>query len=263
MGFDIYLGTGTVKHYYGSTKFKYTDNEYNCVMYGPGEPQKIREFTINFPLYANPEFVKIGLTKGSVIQPPEPWKDPRPIVVYGTSIQQGGCASRPGMGYSNLMSRMMNRPFLNLSFCGCALGEPEMAHLMAEIENPAMFILDYDANAHPDGLDKTLGNFIDILRAKHPVTPILQISCLPFGCEFKDVPEYTTGRNAHNEIHLRELHRRRNMGDKYIHFVDGASLYGSDASECTVDGCHATDLGFYNIAQRLVPVIERLLTLTY
>lgn len=261
MGFDLYLGSGTAKHFYGASRFLFEENEYNSVMFGPGEPQKMREFTLHFPLYANPEYLRIGLTEGAVIEPPSPWKDPRPIVVYGTSIQQGASATRPGMSYSNLMSRMMDRPFINLAFSGSALGEPIMAQMVAEIENPAIFILDYDANAHVDGLEKTLRNFIDTLREKHPETPILQISRLPFGRDFKDVPEYTDDRYLYSKVHLDEVQRRRAAGDNNIHFVDGATLYGADPSDCMSDGCHSTDLGFYNIAQRLVPIIERILTL--
>ena len=135
-----------------------------------------------------------------------------------------------------------------------------MAKVLADIKNPAMFVLDYDANAHCDGLEATLPTFIDILRKSHPEVPILLVSCLPFVEEFLDEPEYNATRLRFTTIHLNELKRRRDMGDKNIHFLDGLSLYGEEPSECAVDGCHATDLGFYMIAKRMAPVIERILT---
>ena len=260
MGFDLYLGSGNSKFFAGVTAFNYNNDEYNATAFRSEQPRKMREFTLHFPLYAHPQFLRIGLTEGAKTAPPSPWKDPRPVVVYGTSIQQGGCASRPGMCHTNQMSRMLNRPFLNFGFSGNGKGEPEMARLLAEIRDPAMFVLDYDANAHCDGLDATLGTFLDILRAKHPRVPILLVSRLPYVGEFLESPEYSAERLRFTGIHLRELKRLRDKGDENIHFLDGLSLYGPDPSECTVDGCHATDLGFYQISKRMAPVIERILS---
>ncbi len=260
MGFDLYMGSGIAKSYVGSARFNHNNDEYNVKLNYPFAEQKMREFTLHFPLYSGVDFFRLGLKEGSAVELPSPWKDPRPIVVYGTSIQQGGCASRPGMCHTNQISRMLNRPFLNLAFSGSGKGEPEMARTIAEIQNPAMIILDYDANAECKGLEETLSTFVDILRAAHPDVPILLVSRLLYSEEFKDFPQYTQERYTFTSIHLKELQRRRSMGDNNIHFLDGTTLYGSDPSECTVDGCHATDLGFYQISKHMAPVIERILT---
>ncbi len=260
MGFDLYIGSHSAKYYVGSTRFNQGLDEYNVRIGLPFTGEKMREFTLHFPLYSGVEFFRLGVKSGSVIAPPTPWKDPRPVVVYGTSIQQGGCASRPGMCHTNQISRMLDRPFINLAFSGSGRGEPEMAKTMAQIKNPAMFILDYDANAQCDGLAATLPGFVDILRAEHPEVPILLVSRLPYAEEFRDAPEYPEERFTYTSIHLKELERRRSMGDQNIYFLDGTSLYGTDPWECTVDGCHATDLGFYQISKKMAPVIERILT---
>ena len=259
-GFDIYTGSGSSKFFRRITRFPAVAKEYKSILFQADGPKKIREFTIHFPLYSHPIDLKIGLSKGAKILPPTPWKDPRPVVVYGTSIQQGGCASRPGMAHTNIMSRMLNRPFINLGFSGSGRGEPEMAKIMAKIKNPAMFILDYDANAGVAGLQKTLSGFVDILRKAHPEVPILLVSRLPYAREFGENPEYSSVRYQFTTIHLNELNRRRQQGDNNIHFLDGSSLYGMDPTECTVDGVHASDLGFWQISKRMAPVIERILT---
>ena len=134
-----------------------------------------------------------------------------------------------------------------------------MARTIAKIKNPAMIILDYDANAMVDGLRKTLSDFIDIIREKHPQTPILLISRLPKAAEFHDDFYCIQERFDYTTIHLAEMNRRREKGDKNIHFLDGSTLFGADPSECTVDGTHATDLGFYMIAQHMEPVIRNIL----
>lgn len=259
MGFDLYIGSRNHKTYFGSSRFDREKDDYNVTVFKNETVKKVREFTLHFPLYSGVESFAIGLTEGAKVYPPTEWKDDRPIVVYGTSIQQGGCASRPGMCHTNILSRMLDRPFINLGFSGSAKGEPEMAKTIADIKNPAMIVLDYDANARIEGLKKTLSTFIDIIRAAHPETPILLISRLPQAHEFHGETEYIEERMALTSIHLAEVQRRRERGDKNIHFLDGVTLYGGIASECTVDGCHATDLGFYFVAQNTAPVIERIL----
>ena len=259
-GFDLYIGSGLTKIFAGSTRCPFGSKEYEMEIFKTENGGVMREYTLNFPLYSGVDSLKIGLSENAVIQPPAPWKDPRPVVVYGTSIQQGGCASRPGMCHTNQMSRMLDRPFLNFGFSGAGKGEPEIAELLAEIPDPAMYVLDYDANAGSTGLKATLPAFIDILRKKHPETPILLVSRLPMKHEYLTPAAYVPLRQELTEVHLNELSRRRNAGDKNIHFLDGSTLYGSDPSECTVDGIHANDLGMYFIAKTMAPVIERILT---
>ena len=262
MGFDLYVGSGTSKFFNRVTRFSPAEQEYNVTVFGPDAPKQMREFTIHFPLYSQPDKVLIGLSSGAEIRQAPPRKDPRPVVVYGTSIQQGGCASRPGMCHTNIMSRMLDRPFINLGFSGSAKGEPVMAEIISQIEDPAMLVLDYDANAGVDGLRATLTPFIDILRAKHPTVPILLVSRLPYASEFLEPFACNKIRLDFTNIHLSELERRRIAGDQNIHFLDGSTLYGDDPSECTVDGVHATDHGFAQIARHMAPVIERIITRT-
>lgn len=259
-GFDLYIGSGKAKTFFGASTKKRDASEYQTVMFGPVQNRKMREFTLNFPLWSGIEEFQIGLSPDAKILPPTPWPDPRPVAVYGTSIQQGGCASRPGIAHTNQMSRLLDRPFLNFGFSGSGLGEEEIARVLAGIRDPAMYVLDYDANAGVKGLKKTLSRFIDILREKHPETPILLVSRLPMANEWHDPFEYTQTRQELTEIHLGEIARRRAQNDRNIHFLDGTTLYGPEPSECSVDGIHATDLGFFFISRTMAPVIERILT---
>jgi len=259
MGFDLYVGEGSQKQYLRSTRIDFMQDEYRVPVFGPGAAAKMREFTIHFPLYSGVEELEIGLNNGAVVEEPTPWKDPRPIVVYGTSIQQGGCASRPGMCHTNRMARMLNRPFLNYAFSGSGRGEPEAARLLAEIENPAMYVLDYDANSSPELMKNNLPVFVDILREKHPDTPILLVSRIYFSYEFFETHAFDGGRRGYTDVHLHEYVKRRDAGDKNIYFLDGTTLLGDEPTECTVDGVHCTDLGFFMIANNMAPVIQKIL----
>lgn len=262
MGFDLYCGKGSAKKFIRVARFDHKLDEYNVPIFQlNGREPGMREFTLHFPLYCGVEKFRIGLPQQARVEAPSPWPDPRPIVVYGTSIQQGGCASRPGMCHTNIMSRMLNRPFINLGFSGSGKGEPAAAEMIAGIENPAMFILDYAGNAKNDGLKATLSNFIDILRRKHPEIPILLVSATPWADEL-DTMVCTPYRMEQTALYLDELRCRRENGDKNIHFLDGFGLYGADWSDCTVDGVHATDFGFQMIARRMAPFISGVLDRT-
>ena len=260
-GFDLYVGQGHTQVFAKSTAFPEDKDEYTAKLFS--SPNALmRDFTIYFPLYAAVKELHIALNHGAELLPPTPYGDPRPIVLYGTSITQGGCVSRPGMLYSNILSRLIRRPICNYGFSGNGTGDPEIAEKLAEIADPAMFILDYDDNALPDKLEKTLRPFIAILRKKHPQTPILCLSTEPKSAEAFEPFDSAYGsqeRLRYTAIHQQVQAELRRAGDDNIYFIDGRMLYGADFEECTVDGAHATDLGTYRIAHALAPAVEHIL----
>lgn len=79
------------------------------------------------------------------------------------------------MAYSNILSRRLDAQFVNLGFSGNGRGEPALAHLINQISGSAFIILDHEANANKTIIN-TLEPFVDILREKHPDTPILIMS---------------------------------------------------------------------------------------
>ena len=263
-GFDLYIGEVGQQRFYGTTRFMPGTTELNCELFR-NTVRKRRNFIVNFPLYNGVEAFQLGLDSGSTLEAPPPYRQDRPVVVYGTSITQGGCASRPGACYTNILSRTLNRPFINLGFSGNGRGEPEMARLVAEIADPAMLILDYEGNCvNAETFSRTLPEFVRILREVHPAVPLLILSKIRFGAEALDVEpnDYNLSiryRESCRDIQLRLVEERRRQGDLHIHFMDGANLLGNDYTECTVDGVHPTDMGFYRMAAGIAPEIERLL----
>ena len=110
-----------------------------------GQARVEREATIYLSLYAPVKVLAIGLDADARIRKPQPFAVARPVVFYGTSITQGGCASRPGMSYQAILGRMLNIDFVNLGFSGAGKGEPEVARMVAEIDASA-FVLDFAQN---------------------------------------------------------------------------------------------------------------------
>jgi len=255
-GFDLYLGDSSRQTFYGTAVVGVDDVEYTHE-FPALENSVMREFTLNFPLYNGVKEFSIALAENASLAAPTPFIDERPIIVYGTSIAHGGCASRPGMCYSNILSRKLNRPFINLAFSGSGRGEPEVAKHIASIENPAMLILDYEANCvSPEKLAETLPEFIRVLRDKHPMTPILVVSKVAYAREVFD-KKLKDAREECKKIEIGNVERCQEAGDKNIYFIDAEFFQGEDFWECTVDGVHPTDLGFYRMAENLLPEIEK------
>ena len=258
-GFDCYIGPPKQQRYCNTTKYDHRQTSYECALFELATSD-MRNVTLNFPLYQGVREVLVGLTPGVQVIAPPPYDDERPVVVYGTSITQGGCAARPGMAYTNILSRRLNRPFVNLGFSGSGRGEPEVARTMATIDDPACYVLDYEANASAEQrLEKTLDDFIDILRDAHPHTPILVVSRVRFAAE-SFASDAVHDRLKRRDFQQRTVEARRAAGDNRVFFHDGADLLGTDFDECTVDGAHPTDFGFWRMAQALAPVLETILT---
>lgn len=263
-GFDLYVGEPGHETFFSVTRFANNATEYSAELFN-SDVSKLRHFTINFPLYKGVNEVLIGLHADAKVLAPQAYRLKNPVVVYGTSITQGGCASRPGSCYTNILSRRLNLPFINLGFSGSGRGEPDAARNMALIKNPALLVLDYEANCESyENFAKTLPVFVAILRAAHKKTPILLISKTRYGQEALDheasgpfsAKTYREKCRTFQQNLVKEL---KKAGDPNIYFLDGSKLLGKDYWECTVDHCHPTDLGFFRMADGIEPVIRKII----
>ncbi len=255
-GFDVYVGPPRQQRFLAVTRFAVKDQACEVILF-QNTQIRWRIFTINFPLYQGVRKLRIGLEAAALIKAPPPFAIRQPIVIYGTSITQGGCAARPGMAFANILSRRLNAEVINLGFSGSGQAEPEVARTIATIPDPALLVVDCDANCSDNILENRLPEFINILRAAHPKTPLLLISRIRFARDWADSENERLRKKRMNfQRHLVE--RRQKQGDRHIHFLDGRSLLGEDGDECTVDGVHATDLGFFRMVEVLEPLIRRL-----
>ncbi|HZG83393.1 SGNH/GDSL hydrolase family protein [Paenibacillus sp.] len=261
-GFDCYVAEpGKPLRYLSTARFHRDGMAYSDQLYKWGD-KRTMDVVINFPLYQGVKEVWIGVDEAASVGEPPPYACDKPIVIYGTSVTQGGCASRPGMAYPNILSRMIPLPFVNLGFSGSGKGEPEVAKLIADIEDPALYVLDYEGNTGaPENIAGSLPVFVQLLRERHPNVPILVVSRIRNSVDlfYEDKRELSEARRR---IQREYVMSRRAGGDSQIHFLDGSALLGEEyAEECTVDGKHPTDLGFMRIAQALKPAIEKLVGL--
>ena len=214
--------------------------------------KKMRSFVINFPLYNDVCELYLGLEESTKVEAAPDYAIKTPIVYYGHSITQGGCASRPGTCYQARISRMLNCDYTNLGFSGNAKGETAIAEYIAGLEM-SIFVYDYDGNAPtPEYLQSTHEPMFKIIREKNPTLPILMISSLR-----KD----RTGPMAERREIIRATYNNaKAAGDENVYFLDGSTLLPDELNnDCKVDGSHPTDLGFYFMAEGIGKVLKEIL----
>ncbi len=218
--------------------------------------EKLRHLTIHFPGYSAVKELWVGISPNAELGEGAPYRNVPPIVYYGSSITQSGCASRPGNSYENVISRNLGIDHLNLGFSGNGLGEASVARYIAKLPMTA-FVYDYDHNA-PDWeyLQKTHMDFYRIIREENPDLPIIMISKPDFRAP--------TGYNQsikRRRVILDTYHYAREQGDENAYFIDGSSFFRGYHSEMTtVDGCHPNDLGFALMAEAIESELRVALT---
>jgi lysophospholipase L1-like esterase len=223
-------------------------------------PRAEREITVYLSLYMPVKVLAIGVDKDAKISRAKPFALARPVVFYGTSITQGGCASRSGMSYQAILGRALNLDFVNLGFSGSGIGEPEMARTVAEID-AACYVLDFAQNNRTlESLEQAYGPFLDTLRAKHPDTPILAITPIYGTNEATRDPSQTNIQKMRE--HIRQaVSQRIAAGDRRLQIVEGTDLLGPAQGDGLVDGTHPNDLGFQWMAEGLAARLRKVLGL--
>ena len=219
---------------------------------------KKREWMLNLPLYDGLISIEIGVDSSAYIGKPEidlPCRT-KPVVAYGTSILQGGCASRPGMAHTAILSRKLNREVINLGFSGNGRLDYEIAELMAECD-ASLYILDFMPNVSVQEINEKTENFYRILRNRRQETPIVFIELPVYPYSGYDL----NAKNRFNELN-KALHtvfdELKAKGERNIWLIPSAGMIGTDG-EATVDGVHFTDLGFMRYAEYLYPQIKKII----
>ena len=154
MGFDLYSCNNST-YSYVKTFIPPFDTISGYESYYEFPDAKMRDLTLNFPLYNNVSELYIGIDDKGSIYPGKHYSNTKPVVYYGSSITQGACASRPGNCYANILMREFDIDFINLGFAGSAKGEECISKYIADMEM-SCFVLDYDYNApSPEHLQNT------------------------------------------------------------------------------------------------------------
>ena len=266
-GFDLYVYDESLKEYvlHNTTKYPIKSKKYRVDLssfYLYSKDLKMRNYILNFPLYQGVKSLKIGLDSNSTTSP-EKFSNDGKIVLYGTSIAQGGCVSRPGMMYSNILSRWLDIEFINQGYSGSAMLEEKMGEIIGKIKNQRLLIIDAEANAGCDlTMMQNLEKFIRAYKKYSLNVPILLVSRCLFNLDLYDKTRINLRKNYKRFI--KNLIKKLKLEGHHIYFLDGDKFFKDNKfnfTEFTVDGVHPTDLGNYMMAKHHYNSIKNILEL--
>ena len=248
-GFDMYIKREQ-REVYKNTFMPPVDlvDGYNSVL-DTGDTS-MKEITINFPLYSGVSSLYIGLAKDAKLERAEDYTIEKPVVFYGSSITQGGCASRPGNAYEGFLGRRFDFNHINLGFAGNAKGEDSIADYVSGLDM-SMFVYDYDHNApNPEHLAATHEKMFKKVRAAHPDMPIIMLTRPRI---------YLTDEEVRRRKVVEQTYRNAMAaGDKNVYCIIGKDLMQYTDNEGSVDNCHPNDLGFASMSKVIGDMIEEM-----
>lgn len=211
----------------------------------PGE-----ECMVYLPVRVRPQEFSVGVLKGSSFAAAKPHVVSKPIVHYGTSIVNGGAASRPGMIFPSIMGRRVDAEVIDLGFSGAGRMELPMADLVAEIE-ASLYIIDCDWNMSVELQKKNYEPFVRRLKELRPDTPVLL--CGP--CTEREVPkeQEVYSRGVYERLKAEEPAKWANW-----HYLSGVEMLPNDP-DCTFDHCHPSDWGFAQMGRVYAEAVRKIL----
>ena len=249
-GFDLYVLSEEGNRYKGTFMPPLNvEDGYDSVI--DFDSQVERDITINFPLYSSVKKLYVGLKEGCVLREATEYEVKTPVVYYGSSITQGGCASRPGSSYQAILSRKLDCDYINLGFSGMAKGEDEIVDYIKGLDM-SVFVMDYDYNApSPEHLEQTHNKMFKAIRAAHPSLPIIIMPRPKFFLTEVELRRFDIIHNTYLEA--------KAAGDENVYFISGKKLMEMVEDNGTVDTYHPTDSGFVSMAAAVEEVLKELI----
>jgi hypothetical protein len=252
-GLDLYVrGSAGKWHWLGTGR---PEAQTNTAALVRGLPAGLtREFLLCLPLYNGITSLELGLPKGTTLAAAPAYPSyKKPIVFYGTSIVQGGCASRPGMVHTAILGRRFDWPVVNLGFSGSGKMEPELAALLGEID-ASVYVLDCLPNLGAADVAARTEPFVRLLRKVRPETPILLMEDRSYA-NAAILPGPRRSNEANRKALRAAWEKMTWEGVVSLHYQEGAHLLGDDG-EGTVDSSHPTDLGFLRQADAMTNLLR-------
>jgi hypothetical protein len=254
-GVDLYVKTeaGKWRWLANGRPTKFPENRATLAQ---GIPSGQREYLLYLPLYNGVTSVEIGIEKSNYLERVSRPAGVKPIVFYGTSITQGGCASRPGMVHTAILGRRLDHPVINLGFSGNGKMEQEVADLLSELD-VAVYVIDCLPNMNAEEVATRTEPLVRTLREAHPTTPILLVEDRSYSDAFF-VDSKRQRNESSREVFRAAYQRLVAAGVTRLAYLEGEHLLGDDG-EATVDSSHPTDLGFMRMADAFEPLLKQLL----
>ena len=259
-GMDLYILTDDGKWEYVNTNRPIANENKECEkVFVENLDGNLHEYLIYLPLYDGVTEMNIGVDSLAYIGKPkvDSPRRSKKIVMYGTSILQGGCSTRSGMVATNMLQRDLDCEVVNLGYSGEGKMDLCMARALAGIKDADVFVIDPVPNCTEMMCDTVTYGFISTLKKLRPEVPVVMVEGPMYSYAKYDsfFREYLPKKNAAFRKNYDKLVAD---GYKKLYYVTSDGLSGYD-NEGTVDGIHFTDIGFRRYADKLLPVLRPLL----
>ncbi|MBD2753184.1 SGNH/GDSL hydrolase family protein [Spirosoma validum] len=251
-GVDLYAGNSDGDWLWCAGKYTFGDTiQYQFTNLEPNDTyhQKGREYRLYLPLYNSVKWLEIGVPTGVTLTP-LPVRADKPIVIYGTSIAQGACASRPGMAWTAILGRKLDRPVINLGFSGNGRLEKEIVDLLPEID-AKLYVLDCLPNLiatvgiKSDTIRSRIIESVKALRRQRPTVPILLVE----HAGYTDGDINPTRRQLYSDVNVlmgQAFTQLKSEGIQNLYILPKSTI--NLDNDAMVDGTHPTDLGMQQYA---------------
>jgi lysophospholipase L1-like esterase len=252
-GVDLYAYLNNNWKYVNTARVKGKVNSFTLVKTDQAE---FREYLLNLPLYDGIDSLSIGVNLDAEITRPVAGYlvTNKPIVYYGSSITQGGCASRPGMAFTNIIERAIDRTIINMGFSGSGTFDIPVAEAMSEID-ASLYVIDCNPNTHTDQIYERAVALVKYMREKRPEVPILLVEAFHYVSGLGDPKKSGNAEKNIELLHAYNTLKKDGISKLYYKKADG---FIGDDFEGTVDGVHPNDLGMMRIAKALEPTLTKL-----
>lgn len=253
-GVDLYAYVDGKWRFVNTARVKGKSNEFTLLK---SAGAIYREYLLNLPLYDGVDSLSIGVNRNAEITTPKDKYliENKPVVYYGSSIAQGGCASRPGMAFTNILSRAMDRSFINMGFSGSGTFDLSVGEAMAETDG-SLYVIDCNPNTKTELIYDRAVELVKLLKKKRPAVPVLLVEGFYYERDLGNPLESDVEKKR---IELRHAYKfLKDSGVKKLYYKKGDGLIGYD-HEGTVDGVHPNDLGMLRIAESLEPGIRKII----
>lgn len=222
-----------------------------------GDPWSPNVIRIQFPR----QEIVVYKVEGANVRPPKPEEMPSlRYLAYGTSITEGGCATRPHLCYAAQTAQLLGADLINLGMSGSCHAEPEMFDYIASRDDWDIATLALSVNMlgfENDEFRKRVQYGINTVAAAHPDKPISCITLFQHSADFCDAPESDSAKKtqAFRQILREEVAA---SGKANLHLIEGPEIL--DSVQClTHDMIHPSDWGMRRMAENLSAKLKALL----
>ena len=258
-GVDLYATDANGKLRWCASRFnlswKDTINyEFKDLTYFTGE-ERGYDFELFLPLYNEVTWMEIGVPEDRELRF-IPTSAEKPIVVYGTSIAQGACASRTGMAWTNIVHRESGRPVINLGFSGNGQLEEVTFGFLAEID-ASLFIIDCMPNMSTERTELIYDRLLKgvaILRQRTDAPILFVEHDYANGISSQQALDWYTGSNGEQQRAYKELRR---LGFKHLYYLSHDEM--GFTQDSMVEGLHPNDLGMRQYADAYLKKLRKIL----